>query len=698
MFHFGVRRPTGEPSEPARVSVFAGDRPVSLRETGSALYNVSYQAEANRTYRIQLASFERSENLELHWSTGRPPNDDFAGATLLEDASGEAAGTTVGATLENGESWGDHPGTTWYRWTAPADAGYRFRTWMRFEDGGTYWGSDLPKALVFVGAALESLRLVSPNIPNDRPFVVHAGSEYRIAVATPDADGGGAPYVLEWSPRDVWADNDSFAEADALAGTASGRAEVFVDSQATVEPGEPEETGVRTRWWAWEAPSEGRYTWRHVPERATRAWRQLRVRAFAGSSLEDLSLVGTAHPSGDFTVDVGAGEKLHLVAGFPANGSDAFTTSYASGELTWGPTPVNDTIAAASFLDREYGAVSGSNRFATTDEGARLDVVGRQAVWWTFEAPADGWYRFSADGEGGPWSVTVHDGDRGDLVASSRWQGTPDDGTNVLFYATAGSRHAISVGVHGGGTAGEFTLRWDSAEAPAWLRYSGRLSDGDHDASGQPVEIRMAGELAFADEALYLASGLGLSVFERDPESGGLTFVRLVDDYLEHASLAYDGARSRLLAHDCGNWRSFRIESGGHAIEAPVDLAAADDPGSCGRLLVHPESTFVYRNGDSVLDAFAIEDDGGLRFADRYRSGFPKGAALSETGLLYGSSGSELIVLQTDADSGELRGNATGERLASRWWQPNPLTRNMRNIFLKVVRNMLRGDRAFRAF
>ena len=674
VFHFGVRRPDGNLSEHARVGIFDGDHPSSLREIGSGPRNVSFQAEAHSTYRIRLASFERSEALELHWSTGRPANDDFARAAPLEGASGEVAGTTVGATLEQGESWGDHAGTTWYRWTAPDDGAWGFSAVARFEGKGVHTGtaSWMPRAFVFSGATRESLRLVSSH--DDAQFAARAGEEYRIAVASPEADESSSSYELTWRRREFSSGNDMFARSRSLPSTSSGAAEVDVDIKSSVEPDEPEDTGVRTRWWTWEAPEDGRYTWRLEPPPGRWVGRQLQVRAFSGALLQELSLVGAAGPLAprEFSVAVVAGQKLYFASGFPASGPDAFNTYEMSGELTWGPTPTNDFIADARLIDREYGAFSGSNRFATTEEGVRVDVVGRSAVWWTFEAPADGWYRFSADGAGGPWAVTVHDAD-GDVTASSGWQRTGGDKAEVLFFATTGSRHAVSLGVVGGGTAGEFTLRWDSAEPPAWLRYAGRLADGHRDRNGQPLEIRMTGELTFGGEALYLASGLGLSIFERDAESGGLTFVQLVDDNLEHASLAWDDDRSRLLAHHCGTWRSFEIEGGGPGVAAPVDLAVADDPVRCGRLLAGPEGRFLYRIGQSSIDAFAVEAGGGLRFADSYAAS-RLGAVLFIDGLLYAtaepSSGQpELIVLQVDAGTGELMPMPTGESLATPWWQ-----------------------------
>ena len=261
-----------------------------------------------------------------------------------------------------------------------------------------------------------------------------------------------------------------------------------------------------------------------------------------------------------------------------------------------------------------------------------------------------------------------------DVSASSRWQRTGGDEAEVLFYAEAGSRHAVSLGTAGGKLGGEFTLRWDRAQPPAWLRYAGRLADGHRDRNDRPVEIRMAGGIAFGGDAFYLASGLGLSVFERDPASGGLAFVQFVDDVLERASLAWDGERSRLLAHDCETWRSFEIEGDGPGVAEPSTLAVADDPSGCGRLVVHPDGTFVYRIGTSGVDAFAIREGGGLRFADRYHGTDMAGAALSVDGFLYGSSLDDtLIVLRTDAETGELSETDTGEPLELRWWQDDPL-------------------------
>ena len=223
--------------------------------------------------------------------------------------------------------------------------------------------------------------------------------------------------------------------------------------------------------------------------------------------------------------------------------------------------PGADGVGDAAPLTAPHGAVSGFG----------AEAAGDKADTWTFIAPADGWYGFEALGDDSRFAVTVADAESGDLVSSSRWGTGAADG-EALLYARAGSSHTVSVGVLDG-AGGDFRLEWSREAPPARLRQAGRLADGGLDARGVPVEIRRPGELAFGGGRLYLASGLGLTVFERDAATGGLAVVGHVDSDLGEASLAWDGERGRVLAHDCGVWRSFPAGGGG-----PVDIGVSGDP------------------------------------------------------------------------------------------------------------------------
>jgi len=654
----------------AQVDVFRGGRIAALeRIAGEENAAAQFFAESGSVYWIRVSHRDRAPALALNWSSGpRPANDDFAAAAVIEAAQGSAEGSNAGATLEPGEFVGDLASTVWFRWTAPSDGAWRFESSDRSLRVAAFAGNNLP-----------DLRLASGFADYKAVFPAHGGDTYHIAVAAQSAWEAGRTFELFWQPANLDRGNDDFAGAEEMPQTASGSHRVGIDRQATVQPGEPAESGIRTKWWVWTAPSDGRYAWRiDEPTRETPGpGVRLMVSAFEGGDFDNLELAGTngARMSAEFSFVAVGGQRYWISVGMPARDPFSFTGhpwQQPDVTLVWGPAPGNDDLINAAPLRSAYGAVSGSNRFATRDAGLRLDLAGRSAVWWTFEAPADGWYRFSADGEGGSWAVTVFHGDGAGITASSRWQRTSGDKAEVLFYAEAGSSHAISLGTTGGNLGGEFRLRWDRADPPAWLRYQGRLADGSRDRNDRPLEIRMPGELAFGGEALYFASGLGLTVFERNAANGELSFAQRMDGDFERSSIAWDSERGRLLAHDCGTWRSFEIAADGLSVEVPMDLSVADDPARCGRLLVHPGGTFVYRIGGSGIEAFAVEADGRLRFAD-YDEGYHwEGAALSANGFLYGSTGSALAVLQMDGETGEWLHTITGEALESPWWQRTP--------------------------
>ena len=110
------------------------------------------------------------------------------------------------------------------------------------------------------------------------------------------------------------------------------------------------------------------------------------------------------------------------------------------------------------------------------------------------------------------------------MRSSHQPEGIESDAIEVIFRAEAGARYTIRLGARGAAPGGEFTLRWGESEIPVWLRYAGRLADGDLDTNGTSVQLRSPSSLALNDRgtALYAASRLGLQVFERDPGTGNL--------------------------------------------------------------------------------------------------------------------------------------------------------------------------------
>ena len=446
--------------------------------------------------------------------------------------------------------------------------------------------------------------------------------------------------------------------------SASAQHSIEVSPTSTVEHGEPVETGVRTKWWMWNAPEDGRYTWRLDGSDYPR----LLVAAFDGESVEALNLVARNGPDAvpfAFVLEAveGGWEQHWMSAGFATGDVAAYTQRRVRADLIWGPTPDNDDIASASALEGAEGSVTGSNEFATTERGQRTNVLGHSTLWWTYEAPTAGWYRFSLDNPGSSWVLAVHrdsaDGLGGlDIIRSSTWQQSLPEPPEVIFYAEAGSRYTVSVGTRGETSGETFGLRWAPTDAPAWLGYVGRLADGDADSDGETVEMRGLGDLAFNGDGdvLYLGSSLGLQVFERDSETGRLALAQSFGDYFRRSVLFWDARRTRLLVHDCGTWRSFTSGGDDSSLADGGELTVAGDPGRCGNgLFADTSASFLYGTGDGHIDLFAVEASGDLRFVETQPLSRLRRAVISnDDSHVYAVTQNALHVYTRDSETGAL--------------------------------------------
>ena len=412
-----------------RLEVFAGQRLTSLTRLNAPDASAIIAAEAGRRYWIRL-TFEgtlhwHSEHILreflrsflLRWSplTG-PPNDDFHNAVTLTGIQGEMSGNNIGATLEAGEFYGELGASVWHRWVAPTDGYWRF-----FVANEAGWANGAGCLLVFTGEQLATLRLTaghyvdlgewwerSPGCWNEAAFVARAGQEYRIAVFSRGNAIGS--FSLGWDrPSREPSGNDFFAHADGLSGVESSielpgltydeLPELTYDFP-TVEPDEPSETGVGSRWWDWTAPKTAEFTWRIVDPQAVVRYGVHQLTAWTGEALDELHLVGaspsqnSADPIMKFMAHKGV--RYHIAVGLAANAPTIYKRSTAF--LEWGQPPSNDDLRNAAPIEGPFGSTEGTIRFATLEPGEEgREASSVDSVWWRWQAPSAGAYQFKTD-------------------------------------------------------------------------------------------------------------------------------------------------------------------------------------------------------------------------------------------------------------------------------------------------------------
>lgn len=566
-----------------------GDALASLTSfNGRSGGGTSFQAQRGRDYRIRLSILasnllppvdpfgaiifagDEGENrrrvvvpLSLAWgAAGRPSNDDFQFAARLDGASGSTSGSNLGATAERGEALYRLAGSTWHRWTAPASGDWTFSV-----------NRSRLSVAAFVGDAVDDLRLVSGLPGQSVAFPAREGLEYSIVVAAEDAFGSGSDFVLDWAqePRPFFA-NDDVATAEPLPASPAALHASEVDFGAmTVEPGEPPASGTRTAWWRWTAPVDGDFTWQMDTE-----WIALRLCVFSGESTADLALAactGDDGTSARVSFPARAGQPYLLSAGLPIDGAFEDAANGPSRlRFAWGQAPGNDHFASAGALAGAAGAVRGSNEFATVESGERTGVLGDASTWWIWEAPAAAWFRFSLAGEAGVGSAgtlavyrIVGDGMAGLEEAASGRQVAVT--TDASLRTEAGVRYAIRIG--SGDVAGPYALTWNRDGPPAWLRYLGRIRDGEVDSAGRVLSLSAPNALAFnADGSqLFVATASGLQTFGRNAGDGALEVAQALSGTGLDAALWWDATASTLLAGSCDGWLAYAASEDGALLD-----------------------------------------------------------------------------------------------------------------------------------
>ena len=645
------------------VEVFRDESLASLELVAVNDWGVAFFAEAQQRYFVRLSNAGKTVPHTLQWARGRPDNDDFGDAMRLEGTNGSVEGSNLGASTQAGEDFRGLASTTWYRWTAPADGDWQFRS-----------GSYELVVLAFTGNKLDRLRLVSGGPSATATFPVKQGREYRIAVVVRNTyESGRQSFELSWEETNRPGGNDDFAHAENLGSDVSSAWYVAVDNVATVEPDEPVETGVRTRWWAWTAPEDGRFTWRlevfglvETPQ----------LTAFTGAAIDELEPAGASRPELlsllEFVISANAGTRYSMALGLPSSGHTSLTSNPPGGTLRWGPTPGNDNVAGAVSLPGASGSVTGSNRFATSEPGERIGILGHSSLWWSFRALEQGWYRFRTQERSSMVLAVYRLNANGGLEFIRSGEPADFSGSGELrFEAEAGVDYRIRLGSLGSGGDGSFELQWEPAEAPMWLEYLGRVTSDAPDSNDMPIDLRSPGTMAFNSDgsALYTGSGSGLLVFERDPASGGIGLVQTLpaNDHVQHGAMVWRERNAKLYARWCSNWRAYRLmaDDSVKLVDDGIITVANQPTGYChGKLLLDPEGSYVYfvglNFGASRIEAYAFNQDGTLRFVESVDISNASDAVMSNSGNhLYAGTPNAIRVYRRNTESGALSESGT---------------------------------------
>lgn len=687
---FGVSESGDERREEVRIDIFRNGTLAALEHVAGREQSLTFQAERGTDYRVRIAteSFDIAPQT-LRWGPRqRPVNDDFADSQRIAGASGKVAGDNRGATLEPYEFFGSHSTTAWYRWTAPEDGHFAFSV------------EEPLRVFVFTGRSIRALRRVSHycatsgggfNIETGQCgkaiFPAAAGQAYRVAVVAAGAEASGGAYSLTWAParaRELsgLAANDAFAQAEALMGEEGGT--ITTSDARTVEPGEPAESGTGTVWWQWQAPSDGTFTWRLGGTGAN----AMSLAFFTGESLPALQAIASG---AEVVLDATAGQRLWIAAGQRA---DSMFSNAGFAPIDWGPTPANDRPATAIAL--LSGGTTASSAHATSSPDEPATLAGDASLWWTWTAAEDGWQSFALTDHALSHIVAVApshivavygQGASGalELVATSERTFLLSGRAEARVLASAGRKYWVQVAVRGGSERGDFHLATEPSTAPAWLRITGVLRDGDMRADGSYTELRNLGDIAIngAGTRLFVQTTDSLRLFDRNVVTGTVEPVgeaplspgtQFAVDHLLHWSAAHQ----TLYAVGEGAAMAYRQLDGSAADVEVCDVAFDGEPRRDARpmqVITDSSGRFLYVVGrvpitnEGIIAVLAINEPCNLSLVqavgadtmkddraslDTELKGLTDAVLSADGSHIYALSDRALLTFSRDQDTGEL--------------------------------------------
>ncbi|MXX94322.1 MAG: S8 family serine peptidase, partial [Gammaproteobacteria bacterium] len=562
-----------------RIDIFevVGDEPgfTSLDHIATSPWSIQWFPKLESTYRIRVSNSHGSLPLTMSWFVGEQPvNDNFADALVLSGDSGTIDGHNLGATTEAGEEYGSLAASIWYQWEAPSDGTWEFQI----------KNAQVVFLLIFTGDTIDDLRLMSGVYdPGEKVALEAAAGEiYYLMVSSPDVNSGGWKFEeLTWeTSSSVSFDyGDSFENPWHFSDESFGSFTIHSTSRNTVEPDEPEVSGVQTTWAKWTAPESGIYTW---------YWNENphRTNVMTGDSLD--SLVATTYDDTSYSrhellLDAEKDQEYYFSVGREKTDTDAFKLGSVNlHHFSWGIAPENNSMDGALLLTGSEGLIEGESRYATTAP-IGLHRYGYSSLWYTFTAEEGGWYKFRLNS---PWEDSYilaafqqSDSD-GELTVlgtsfSSYFLG---QGVEILIHVEEGKSIFVRVGNKYNHNESSFTMNWEPTNAPQWMKFIGRLGNGFRDAANKVVNIRDPSDIQFDDSgrSMFVSTSRGILVFEREESSGLLTFIQELNEVPKDASLIWDYHRERLYVNEYRDWWVYKRKSNLDSMELELDYTFQD--------------------------------------------------------------------------------------------------------------------------
>jgi Calcineurin-like phosphoesterase len=441
-------------------------------------------------------------HVRLNLGGANPPNDFFRDAQSISGVNGTVAGTTVGASREQGEECCVGSPSVWYRWTAPASQTAIFDT------RGTAVAADT-RLYVYLGDRLGSLETVAeddnsgPNRTSRITFPAVAGRTYVVKVETwspgavtlnwhgPDVSPPSvtlevpADAAIIGDPVDVVADASDDHDVDLvdfmLDGSVVERACNCVRKPKFTElwfPGfSPDGTYSMTA----RAHDVHGHRTTSAPHRVTldHRWPLIRL-------VGDLPPRRTADRSASISFQ-GDEPGVTYACSFDgvqssctspqnftglADGVHTFQVRAEDRARNWSDwaahswlvtsAPANDLVAGSAVLSGATGSLTASNAGATLEQGEPMHArnIGGASLWYQLRPAVAGPVEVSTAGSSFDTLLAVYSGSAASLTpVSANDDAARDRTSSVRFDAAPGTTYFVAVDGFDG-ASGSFRLTW----------------------------------------------------------------------------------------------------------------------------------------------------------------------------------------------------------------------------------------------